>query len=335
MPNAAAVPGANGELCIAPRDCALAVTVPLTREEFIADLSRPKDKDYARHIASQRGGEFWQGFSGDFFWGNVYGGSARYIATVCEAVEKQGVTVQKAVKFCEFAELVRKFSVVTLVAHWKFTKFKTEDICDAPALWRALRAPQSQVQEETQKAVEERNAGLLKHKTLELNGEELAETLSKTLNAIMAETHTLYRNAKPGEKGEVVVVTQSQAALQRLTRPTLEEAFPGLLCPARAVEFSDGLRTISEVVEAVPENYTGVLDMTVCNSVLLGAAIKKHRRNCQVLINRYPTELDIRLLPYKIAIDRLAQHPAPFANTLMDVTDAIRDDTRKKSQERE
>jgi hypothetical protein len=98
----------------------------------------------------------------------------------------------------------------------------------------------------------------------------------------------------------------------RLTRPALEVAYGNAIAPGRAVEFADGMRTIAEVVTALPRRYAGFLDMTVCNSVILGEAIKAARPHCIVAVNHYPTEPHIRLLLYRRMMRRLRRHPEDF-----------------------
>ena len=311
------------------------VTVPLTYEAFLADLARPGEKDFARHIRRQDGTKFWKEFTDENFWGNVYGKAAGVMCDVCDKVAAQGVTVKKDATLSDFTALLQRFSVVTLVAHWRFILFEREDLIDVGALWHALRAPETDLQAAVQDAVSRHNADLLRKELVHGEQEAFATVLWEILNKIVAKAHAFYSN--PNETSQQAIYSLS--SLDRLTRPALEAAFPGLLRPARAVEFADGLHTVAEVVTAVPTGFADTLDLTLCNSVILGAAIKQRHRPCEIPMNRFSKELDIGLIRYRIAIELLAHRPAPYVEALLEaeelliqaVQDRLRDEQRRRA----
>jgi len=85
------------------------------------------------------------------------------------------------------------------------------------------------------------------------------------------------------------------------------------------IEFSDGLVTTPELVQAIPIDFSGLLDLTVCNSVIPAAAIRESRPNCLIAGNRRPAELRSRMYLYGLAISLLAKEPQPFVDVITKV----------------
>jgi hypothetical protein len=64
----------------------------------------------------------------------------------------------------------------------------------------------------------------------------------------------------------------------------------------RTVEFFDNKYLIEAIVQSIPKDYSGVFDLTVCNSDFLGYDIKKKfGNNCFVIQNKMETSLEVRL----------------------------------------
>jgi hypothetical protein len=227
-----------------------------------------------------------------------------------------GVTVKRAAQPHELTAILRKFKAVTLVTHWRFTRLLPEDIVDDSVLLRALISPKGRVQQAISRTVSECDPGLLEDEAASnVHDHPLRERLATVLNSIAAASHALYK--EPSDTLPSDGNGASARLIERLTRTELEQAFPGLIAFGRSVEFSDGMRSVQEVVNAIPEDFNGTLDLTTCNSVILGKAIKASHPNCLVAMNRYPTALHVRLPLYKLVIEDLARHPVSFADALM------------------
>jgi hypothetical protein len=69
--------------------------------------------------------------------------------------------------------------------------------------------------------------------------------------------------------------------------------------PPAGFEYADGPRPLDEVVDALPEDFGGIIDLTVCHSTNAIPAFKKARPRCSVLANREPARLDLRLAMYR------------------------------------
>jgi hypothetical protein len=289
----------------------LAVAVPLTRAQFLADLAQPEVKDYATHVkrANLLAG------AADEYYCDLFERSATVARRVCAEVEVLGVTVSRATRPQELTELLTTFKAVTLVTHWRFMRLLPEDIIDVRGLLHALTTAEERVPQAVGRAVAAHDPGLLAAAAGNAaHLDELRARLASALNAIVAASHALYRptgNDLPSaQRGD------SANALDRLTRVELEQAFPDLIAFGRSVEFSDRMYGVPEVVEAVPRGFNGMLDLTTCNSVILGKAIKARHPDCLVAMNRYATALHVRMPLYQLVIEHLAQRPTTFADAL-------------------
>jgi hypothetical protein len=66
-----------------------------------------------------------------------------------------------------------------------------------------------------------------------------------------------------------------------------------------ALEFSDGIRPLDTIVAALPGDFGGVIDLTVCHSTRAIAAFKARRPRATVLANREAAAPDVRLAMYR------------------------------------
>jgi len=115
-------------------------------------------------------------------------------------------------------------------------------------------------------------------------------------------------------------------------RHTIEAAVPGAFRGGAAVEFADGFRTIEEITGGVSRSYSGTLDLTVCQSVLLGEMVRRKCPNSSVLASAANTSMDFRFATYHQVIEVLAGSPRPFEDAVIDVRKALiqrYDQTRK------
>lgn len=283
---------------VTPRDCALAIALPLTEGRFLAELRAP-DHDYAAYVRSLHVAE---GADDQYYWDCVYAPFAELMNETSERVAARGVNVVFDATLANVSALLRRFPIVTFVSHWRFRALRVAEINDFNAFAGDLRAGRDELARMFAEAILVRDCGALDHHP---------ERLVHAVNEVLRSAHAHYVTDRP----EPLLLMKIPP--WRLTRPALEKAFPRAIAPARAVEFADGMKTIGEAVDAIPADFSGFFDLTVCNSAIVGDAIKADRPTCTVAVNRYPTEPHIRLALYRRMIDDLARSPAPYANALM------------------
>jgi hypothetical protein len=102
------------------------------------------------------------------------------------------------------------------------------------------------------------------------------------------------------------VTLKSWAALT-LARPITTLVAHWAESGLHGVEFSSGIVQLDEVCAALPGEYRGVLDLTICHSSQAIAPLKRARPQCTVLANREAARLDIRLAMYR-QIVRILNH---------------------------
>jgi hypothetical protein len=308
---------------VGPRHCALALAIPLTREAFEEDLAHPEQWDYAASVLRRN-----RGLLPSRVWDACYAPLARWAGRIGDQVERLGVTVHRALRLADLTGLLARFKVVTLVAHWRCPPVVAADIRDPGELMRLARSarPGEFVREAVKEWFGRRCPELLDPDALRrLPPESVRDRVACQLDGLVAPAHAaIGRHAHEGggENGEARPRPREAEAVAHtpcgtLTRVDLEQSFPPeALAPGRAVEFRDGLRTAAEVTSALPEGFTGVLDLTVCNSMLLGQVVRRGRPHCLVCTNRYLTTTDSRLLLYKLVVTRLAHGPMRFIDAV-------------------
>jgi hypothetical protein len=78
------------------------------------------------------------------------------------------------------------------------------------------------------------------------------------------------------------------------------------------IEFSDGMVPVAEVVGLVPESFDGILDLTVCTSEPLAAALDIRRPACRVKIHRNRAHLSFWMWFYIVLAKRLSEQPLTY-----------------------
>jgi hypothetical protein len=296
---------------VKPSDCALAVGVPITREAFVRDLEKPALKDYASHFKQLN---FLSGVSNEYY-ADLFEASAKVARRVCDEVEALGVCVVRAADLGDLSNLLARFKVITIVTHWRFMKLRPEDILDIHQLWESLATPASRVHSAVARALSKEDPTLLAAaSSSQVDSADFRLRLAGALTSVVVASHRAYKVSDNSSETESVPAPNE--VLERLTRIELEQSFAGLIAPGKSVEFSDCMRGVSEIVASVPKGFSGLLDLTTCNSVILGKAIKSSRPNCVVAMNRYETPLHVRMPLYKLVIEELARSPSPYADTL-------------------
>jgi hypothetical protein len=243
---------------------------------------------------------------------------ARYTSVVDEALcaadelRRAGGVVVPSVTRRTLGTLFQLCSVVTIVAHWRFAPIVEGDIIDADAIGQKLRAPENALQSNVAKRV----AGLLDQAPV---GREAPASypawIAGLLNAMVKSTENAYESTHAGRR-PILTATGPNVEVE-MTRSVLEIAFPRELRPAGVVELTDGFASIPELINAIPPDYDGVIDLSVCHSTLIAEPIKRARPRCLVISNRRPAALAARLIRYRYVLRQLALQPERFTDVVI------------------
>jgi hypothetical protein len=298
-----------------PKDCALAVAIPLTREEFLADLAKPGEKDFVHHFRRERGLER---ADPEFCWQTYEADEILFVKAVCSEVTRQGVTVVYEACLSDLADLLARFPVVTLVAHSRFVQVQPSDVKDVSRLLSTLQKSESDVYEAIREVFRLLDPQLLEVGSSEqLSNLELQTRVAQVIRTTAAEAERFYWEDHASL--EFNSERNSDIVRKRLTRLEFEQAFPTDLVPAKVIEFRDGIHAVPELVAAIPLNLDRLLDLTVCNSVIPAAYIRNKRSKCIVAANRKPAELRTRLYLYGLQIRLLDQEAKPYVEVIKEV----------------
>jgi hypothetical protein len=298
---------------VSPADCALAIAIPLTREKFLEDLASPVDASFAKHL---RATHYQPGASEEYYWEMVYQPVARVAERICAAAKKLEVAVISNAGLSDFTELLERFKVVTLISHWRFARIEPGDLLDPFGFLEAVKSRNTLIEQALHRIFVNSDPELL-HESI---GSELANTrLIRILNEVIADAHKLYHGDDDNEltgtkRNEVYLISANP--LERLTRTAIELAFAKQIAAAPSIQFADGIKTVREVIDSVPAVFSGVLDLTICNSVILGEAIKNYRSACLIAATRYPATLHVRLGIYMLALRMLSSKPRSYIDVL-------------------
>lgn len=292
-----------------PGDCALALAIPLTRERFLAALAQPEERDFVFHFLK---GRSLQRTEPEFCWQVYEAEEVAFVSAVCEQVAQCGVTVFHDVDLAQLTAILGRFSVVTLVAHSRFVEFVVEDIEKPFAILGSLRTPVSELHQEIRERVIKLDPDLLAGADDSVDG--LRTRLCDVFRTIANEAERSYWDKEAQTNWD-----EESHFRARLTRSEFERAFPDAIRPARVIEFSDGLHTTPEFVQSIPIDFSGLLDLTVCNSVITAAAIRGEGRSCLVAGNRKLAELRSRMYLYGLEIELLKKEPRRFIDVIKEV----------------
>ena len=105
-----------------PDDCALAIALPLTREEFFADAAPASAKDFVKQWSAVQqvpNQQLWEDYT-------RYAALAHDIANEAEAA---GVLVLRHASFAQWTDILHERQAVTLFAHWKTGTDGKRDDC--------------------------------------------------------------------------------------------------------------------------------------------------------------------------------------------------------------
>ncbi|NRB50909.1 MAG: hypothetical protein HRU41_24785 [Saprospiraceae bacterium] len=96
------------------------------------------------------------------------------------------------------------------------------------------------------------------------------------------------------------------------------------------VEFSNGLFGIEQILDHIPPTFSGIFDLSICNSTFLQDALKKHCPSSLVVANKHATSLDFRIILYKTLIKMLNLKEMNYIDAMADLRiDLIRASSKR------
>jgi hypothetical protein len=302
---------------VSPIDCTLAIALPLTKQEFFADLHPDAAKDYAKFYRSQ----IWGKPDRDELWEKYHTNFVVLIEDVASEVEHLGVKVVRDLKLTDLPATLSGPDVVSLVSHWRAAEVEHDDFLNFSDFVNRLRHSSLDVISRIRQGLSIKVAQQVQQSgtTTEYSADFQKELIGD-LNALLENDNLGQRPGFEDSATEQRLPVEHRTYLNRIE---LERAFEGLLKKGNQMEFFDGLQSVHAIRDQVPDEFCGFLDLIVCNSVLPAEPIKSMKRNCLIIGNQYPARPSFRLLVYKAIIQTLHNRPDTFVNAMTEVREGL------------
>ncbi len=306
--------------------CALAIAFPLTRAQFFTDLESGDDRCFARSYLPKlpSAHERW----------TAYEPTASAIRGLLVDVERLGAKVVTRANADHLHELLHERGAVTLVAHtWLFHPVTKTDILDARTLLSALHHPTSLLRA----ALRDRLSGpaptgvdeaswaplqrLLADPRLAAssNDDDLRAALSLGLSSLVAEARDRFNHPHLPARASL-----DEVALRPWSRPALEGELSKHLVPAKQIELSGQMITTGELVRAIPRSFSGVLDVSACNSLFLVEPIKRAAPRSTVVWGRMQASILPCVQRCFFTLRELQRAPSSYSDAILRVTAAFK-----------
>jgi len=261
------------------------IGIPLTEQNFQRKLKIGNDGNFASSFAA--------GVSEQLAWA-AYQRVAELVERIASESESLGVTVMRTALLAHLTRATKVFKVVTVVSQWRSALFKETDVRQPDRLFQALQCENSNTSAVLRSFCPDfqfRGAGSIS---------SIVEALNRAISTGLS-----------FDQNQLGARTQAEATLMQ-RRAAVEETIPAALVGGPGVEFDDQFHSIVEVVRAIDESFSGVLDLTICNSVMLAQAAHEKCAEALVLCNEQVTYADFRLPLYLAVIRFLARRPQPY-----------------------
>jgi hypothetical protein len=252
------------------RQCAVLFGIPVNREEFNcrAEQSAGASSDYMTGLL--------RGRSPEVVWEKDYSAVAEAAQSVIHTANRWRVSIYQRSTLSSVYSATRHHRTVILIAHWRGAMFRVDDLM---ADFTSIRV---------------RMEGDSKLRNIKLNS-------CDGLGLVDALNAAVYGLDLLPEIPSVPSQIQSRVLSQTLCRDLIDERLEGLVRPGNRLELWDGLYTPGEFEESIWDQFSGTLDLALCNSAGLATMIDLRRKSrirklfWEDLLNPIPQLLKVEL----------------------------------------
>lgn len=270
-----------------PRSCILLNCLPLDRADFISDFKSWPLRDFARSVTGYRRPEdAW----------NVDGAAlATSLSAVLDAADLAGIATVPHATSADFVRAFEDRNVIILLAHWKGARLLPRDILDEPdAIVAAITcSARDRLSAETVDWLLPRCGEALDRVMSMTDPGQRREYFASLLNEVIIQIHSIVPGLlPPGADRELVV---GDIWLETWGREMLDRCARPLIVPGNQVEMRDGLQDPAALVRQIQPAWSGLVDLTMCQSALFGHLIKRGRGDRGILARRRAVDPAIAL----------------------------------------
>jgi hypothetical protein len=199
-------------------------------------------------------------------------------------VENAGVSVYRALTK-ELLSAAMRYRVVTIASQARSAMFMPADILDSGAISCLARGG--------------------------VSDEEAKKSASRDLNGLLSQMMKPVRDGLGRE-------TRYQLELIRC-RAEIEARHQGAFTGGAGIEFSSGFEKVTEVSEMFPPSFDGVVDLIVCNSLVLAEMIRVRCRHALSIAMGDITKPMLRFPMYVAIIQLLEKRPLAYDHAMRSI----------------
>lgn len=285
---------------------ALIFGIPITQAEFAHSLARDREGTLTAQLRWR-----YPKLTADGLW-EQYEPYAALACSVAADVSRAGVHVVHAATAADATRTIQQVRVATLVTHWRSALFLPSDIADASAIFAALGDPTSPLTQALADLAVDRDAltsaarGAASPDRRSFRG-ELAAAFNDAIQR--AAESRLPRADDALAEGRRLTEQQGE---YRRWRDLVVHALPDAFTGSDGIEFGGAFCDSEAFVNLLSPAYAGLLDLTICHSILLGEDTKRRCPGSTCLLNAAVTPLDVRLAIYRQIVRRMARSPDDY-----------------------
>jgi hypothetical protein len=262
----------------------LLLGLPVDREEFVQRVS---ESDWLAKFHDPDLGPEEQNAAIATRWESEYlPFVAGPLERLIEVAKGFGVQVKQRATIEDLSEATRTNEIVIIFAHWKGSEFVNDDFTqsvEAGIFLKRIGKPKTPLQKWLANRFSEEELGsTARPKTFasriartfgfsKENGKGPRDILSEALGNVALNS--------PAREDGIDGVVEHEETRKARRREELDLLFEGLVRPGNRLELYDGMHSKEKVGAALAVDFRGILDLTICTSMVLGdfiAARGKH-----------------------------------------------------------
>jgi hypothetical protein len=290
-----------------PADCGLAIALPTSLAAVEAATLGGPYQDYVGRACSIG--------SAERVWKAGFGRVAAATEALAGEAARLGVVVSRNAALADLQRLFRQCAVVTVIAHWRGAELVAADIRIDPE--RLI----DRIEQEASPTGELIRAGLpgdWKAKVLRANGSLARRSLvAEMLDQRMQRLPCLVA-APDGFDWDM-----DAATLRHANRAALDSWWPEAFIPGNRLELSDGLHAPERIAACVPQAWSGIVDLSNCQSAQLIERVKQGRPDRIVIANERETNPLRRMALLRIVYALLSEGERNYAHARVTLSDAM------------
>jgi hypothetical protein len=294
-----------------PSVCGLALALPMDFAAIESALNGGAYADYVGRAASIGPARR--------IWEHGFGKVAAAAAALAGEAAGLGVTVSSDTTLADLARLFERCAVVTLVAHWRGPQLDAADIrLDAGPLIDRLGRENSPTAELIRSGLPPDWSDRLARADA---GAAQTSLLAEILDQRLRQPPCLL--AAP----DGVAWDMDEATLRHANRAALDAWGQGAFVPGNRIELADGLHAAEQIAACVPPSWSGVADLSNCQSAQLIEWIKQARPDRIVIANERETNPLRRVALLRVIYELLAKTRSNYADARIALSEAMVADT--------